>query len=115
MPDQPAVTTGGRTWTYAQLWAGASYAAHSLQRQGVSPGDNVMLALPNGAEFFLAFFGTLMAGGVAVPVFPRSTAERLALPRCPVRHTRPDRLGLDAPRRTRHLSPRTRNALAVPS
>ena len=77
VPDQPAVTTGGRTWTYAQLWDGASHAAHSLQRQGVSPGENVMLALPNGAEFFLAFFGTLMAGGVAVPAFPRSTAERL--------------------------------------
>ncbi len=77
VPDQPAVTAGGRAWTYAQLWDGASYTARSLQRQGVSPGDSVMLALPNGAEFFLAFFGTLMAGGVAVPVFPRSTAERL--------------------------------------
>jgi acyl-CoA synthetase (AMP-forming)/AMP-acid ligase II len=76
-PARAAVVVDGRTWSYADLWDGARLAGHGLQRAGVRAGDAVVLALPNGAEFFLAFFGTLIAGGVAVPVFPRSTPERL--------------------------------------
>jgi acyl-CoA synthetase (AMP-forming)/AMP-acid ligase II len=77
-PGHVAVSAGGRAWTYAELWEGARTAATALQRAGVSPGDTVVLALPNEVGFFLAFLGTLIAGGIAVPVFPRSAPERLA-------------------------------------
>jgi acyl-CoA synthetase (AMP-forming)/AMP-acid ligase II len=40
-------------------------------------GDPVVLALPNGAEFLVTFFAVLIAGAVAVPVFPRTAPERL--------------------------------------
>lgn len=76
-PDSPAVIADGRAWSYADLWEAARTAAAGLQRAGLRAGDAVVLALPNGAEFFVAFFGTLIAGGIAVPVFPRTTPERL--------------------------------------
>jgi len=76
-PDQAAVVADGRAWSYAQVWDGACAAAFGLQQAGIARGDAVVLALPNGAEFFLAFFGILIAGGIAVPVFPRATPERL--------------------------------------
>jgi fatty-acyl-CoA synthase len=77
-PGRPALIADGRTWSYAELWEAARTAASGLQRAGVRPGDTVVLALPNEAGFFHAFFGTLIAGGVAVPVFPRSAPDRLA-------------------------------------
>lgn len=77
-PGQPALIAGGRAWSYAELWEAARTAASGLQSAGVRPGDTVMLALPNEAGFFHAFFGTLIAGGIAVPVFPRSAPDRLA-------------------------------------
>jgi len=68
----------GRTWSYADLWQSAQIAAGALRRAGVRPGEAVLIAAPNGAGFFLSFFGTLICGGVAVPAFPRSAPERLA-------------------------------------
>jgi acyl-CoA synthetase (AMP-forming)/AMP-acid ligase II len=76
-PDALAVVADGRTWTYAELWGAACDAAGSLQRAGLTAGDLVLIALANGDGFLRAFFGTLIAGGVAVPVFPRSSPQRL--------------------------------------
>jgi acyl-CoA synthetase (AMP-forming)/AMP-acid ligase II len=76
-PDRPAIIVAGRAWSYAEIAGGAQAVARGLRRSGVGAGHRVLLALPNGAEFFLAFFGTLIAGGVTVPAFPRSAPERL--------------------------------------
>lgn len=76
-PDRPAIIVAGRAWSYAEIADGAQAVARGLLRSGVGTGERVLLALPNSAEFFLAFFGTLIAGGVAVPAFPRSAPERL--------------------------------------
>ena len=77
-PDRSAVVVDGRTWSYADLWHGARIAASALRRAGVRAGETVVIAVPNGAGFFLAFFGTLICGGIAVPVFPRSAPEHLS-------------------------------------
>jgi acyl-CoA synthetase (AMP-forming)/AMP-acid ligase II len=77
-PDRPAVLTGGRSWSYAELRDAAHATAAGLQRAGVGVGEPVVVAIPNQAEFFVAFFGVLLAGAVAVPVFPGATPERLA-------------------------------------
>jgi acyl-CoA synthetase (AMP-forming)/AMP-acid ligase II len=42
------------------------------------PGERVVVALPNGYEFFMAFLAVCRAGGVAVPVNDRTTADELA-------------------------------------
>lgn len=61
-----------------ELWRAANRFASFLLSEGVERGEPVLLALPNGREFFAAFFGVQRAGGVAVPIFPSSGPERIA-------------------------------------
>lgn len=56
--------------TYGDLAAGASAVAAGLAGRGLRPGEPVAIMLPTGREYFTAFVGTLMAGGVAVPIYP---------------------------------------------
>lgn len=56
--------------TYRRLREGASAVASRLQRQGMLPGEPVAIMLPTGAEYFFAYMGILMAGGVPVPIYP---------------------------------------------
>lgn len=58
------------TITYAQLAKSARDVAGGLIARDVAPGDRVALMLPTGADFFAAFFGTLYAGAVPVPIYP---------------------------------------------
>jgi FkbH-like protein len=60
---------------YADVLASASVIACSLQEFGVKKGDPVLLPLPLGDEFLAALFGTMMIGGLAVPV-PRANGRR---------------------------------------
>ncbi len=76
-PDGVAFTFAGRAWTYAAVWANAQRVGAHLRRQGLAPGQPVVLVLPNGPEFFAGFYGAQCAGGVAVPVFPASGPERI--------------------------------------
>jgi 1-acyl-sn-glycerol-3-phosphate acyltransferase len=56
--------------TYGDLAAEASAVATGLVGRGLHPGESVAIMLPTGREYFTAFIGTLMAGGVAVPIYP---------------------------------------------
>jgi 1-acyl-sn-glycerol-3-phosphate acyltransferase len=56
--------------TYGDLAAGASAVAAGLVGRGLHPGESVAIMLPTSREYFMAFMGALMAGGVAVPVYP---------------------------------------------
>jgi len=75
-PDRPHVTVLQdenivlATITYAQLAKSARDVAGGLIARDVAPGDRVALMLPTGADFFAAFFGTLYAGAVPVPIYP---------------------------------------------
>src|SRR5215472_6315171 len=70
--DKPALIDGetGHTLTYRQLLESAGRVAAGLARAGLRPGQAVALALPNSIEFSLAWYGTLLAGGWAVPINP---------------------------------------------
>ncbi|MDT0213626.1 long-chain fatty acid--CoA ligase [Rothia sp. ARF10] len=69
-PDRPALKVGGQDVTYGQLHAMAAKLAGALRANGIQPGDRVALILPNVPAFPVAFFGTLLAGGVVVPMNP---------------------------------------------
>ncbi|HSR46329.1 MAG TPA: AMP-binding protein [Acidimicrobiia bacterium] len=56
--------------TFGELWSDVEGFASALVEQGLRPGGRVVLALPNGHDFFTAFYGAQRAGGVAVPIFP---------------------------------------------
>lgn len=69
---------GGETLiTFAAMAEDARRAAAALQARGVRPGDRVLLVLPTGREFLAAFFGTLLAGAVAVPCYPPARSKGL--------------------------------------
>ncbi|HET7074556.1 MAG TPA: class I adenylate-forming enzyme family protein [Mycobacterium sp.] len=63
---------GAERLTYRQLWDRASRVSGGLRAAGVQPGDRVAVRYPAGINWVLAFWGTVMAGGVAVAVNTRS-------------------------------------------
>jgi acyl-CoA synthetase (AMP-forming)/AMP-acid ligase II len=72
-PDGEAVVElGAERLTYRQLWERAARVAGGLRAGGLKPGDRVAVRYPAGISWVLAFWGTVMAGGVAVAVNTRS-------------------------------------------
>lgn len=72
-PDAEAlVELGAGRLTYRQLWDRAARVAGGLRADGVQQGDRVAVRYPAGIEWVLAFWGTVMAGGIAVAVNTRS-------------------------------------------
>ncbi len=67
-----------RAITYAWLWRRAVAVAKALQARGVGRRDTVTIMLRTEAAFFPAFFGTLLAGAVPVPIYPPFRADRIA-------------------------------------
>ncbi|TMK53795.1 MAG: acyl-phosphate glycerol 3-phosphate acyltransferase, partial [Actinobacteria bacterium] len=58
--------------TYGELARAARAAAGHLLHHGLERGDSVALMLPTGRDYFVAFLGALLAGGVPVPIYPPS-------------------------------------------
>jgi 1-acyl-sn-glycerol-3-phosphate acyltransferase len=56
--------------TYRDLAEAGARVAAALQSRGVEAGESVGIMLPTGREFFEAFYGTLLAGAVPVPMYP---------------------------------------------
>jgi acyl-CoA synthetase (AMP-forming)/AMP-acid ligase II len=72
-PDNEAVVElDADRLTYRQLWDRAARVAGGLRAGGVKRGDRVAIRYPAGIDWVLAFWGTVMAGGVAVAVNTRS-------------------------------------------
>ncbi|MDN5871420.1 MAG: amino acid adenylation domain-containing protein, partial [Nitrococcus sp.] len=61
-----------RTLTYRELDRLADRAGRHL-RQLAQPGERVVLLLPNGIDYAIAFLGCLYAGLIAVPAYPPET------------------------------------------
>ena len=66
-----------QTLEYADLHAAAAEVASGLQHAGLSPGEAVGIMLPTSLEFFYAFFGIQMAGGIPVPIYPPARANQI--------------------------------------
>ena len=61
-----------REYTYGQLYRHSLAVARWLQDQGVEKGDRVVILLENRPQWPMIYFGTLLAGAVAVPLDPVS-------------------------------------------
>jgi acyl-CoA synthetase (AMP-forming)/AMP-acid ligase II len=78
-PQATAVLeVGGPSISYGELWERSLRVAGGLRAAGVQHGDRVAIRLGNGIDWVLAFFGTLLAGGVVVPVNTRFAEEEVA-------------------------------------
>ena len=66
-----------QTVTFGELYRDAERLAAALLGRDLQPGESVLLMLPTGREYFVSFFGVLLAGGVPVPVYPPGRPQQL--------------------------------------
>ncbi len=73
-----AIVDGATRLSYAELDAAVSRTANLLLSHGLGAGDRVALDALNGAEFVIAYYAVLRAGGVVVPLNVLIGAQLLA-------------------------------------
>lgn len=72
VPDRDAlIEIGGATLSFRELWDRAQRVAGGLAAAGVGRGDRVAICLPNGNDWCVAFFGSVLAGAIVIPVNTR--------------------------------------------
>ena len=80
-PDKVALAvlglTGAERWNYARLKSAVLGTATGLLRQGLAPGDIVLMRLGNTPAFPVAYLGAIAAGLVPVPTSPQLTAAEV--------------------------------------
>ncbi|WP_229402883.1 acyl-CoA ligase (AMP-forming), exosortase A system-associated [Micromonospora okii] len=86
-PHAPAVTAGGTSLRYAELWDEVVTVARGLREAGVSRGDRVAVYLDKRLETVVGSFAVPAAAGVLVPINPllRPAQVRHILADCGVR------------------------------
>lgn len=77
VPEQEAVVSDGRRFTYAQLWDRVRRAAGMLADLGVGPGTRVAVLATNSHRYVEAYYATAMLGGVFIPVNYRAKLPEL--------------------------------------
>ncbi len=73
--DEKAPKDAAEQWTYGQLDNAVRRIAAALLDSGLSPGDRLMIRLPNTSTYALLFFGALAAGIVPLPASSQLTSE----------------------------------------
>lgn len=63
--------------SYGELATSARRAAGALQRAGLQRGDTVVIMLPTSYQYLACFMGTLIAGGVPVPIYPPARVSQV--------------------------------------
>ena len=86
-PDNTAISVAGVETSYEDLWTLVRQFGAGLRSHGIEPGDRVALWLPNLPQFVVAFYGTIAAGAVAVPLHPEADRRHVeyALSNCEAR------------------------------
>lgn len=77
LPKRAATVFYGSELTYQQLNEMVNQFAHVLHGLGVSPGNRVMVVLPNMPQMVIAFYATLKVGGVVVLPNPDADAAQI--------------------------------------
>jgi long-chain acyl-CoA synthetase len=77
-PEKVAVIQGKRRLSYKDLLEKVEAFTWVLRKAGLARGERVAILLENSPEYVVAYFGALMAGGVAVPLGQQITGRRLA-------------------------------------
>ncbi|MFC7679127.1 long-chain fatty acid--CoA ligase [Paenibacillus sp. GCM10028914] len=69
-PDRPALYFMGKSISYKKLLELSYRMAHALRGKGIAKGDRVAIMLPNCPQVVISYYGTLLAGAVAVMTNP---------------------------------------------
>ncbi|WP_102160168.1 long-chain-fatty-acid--CoA ligase [Zhihengliuella halotolerans] len=67
-PERAAVSVGGESTSYRELWAQARSYAGALRDVGIGDGDRVAVLIPNVADFARVYYAVLSLGAVVVPI-----------------------------------------------
>ena len=67
----------GQDISYGELLETASRVAAGLAAGGLQRNETVAIMLPTCADFFFAFYGVLLAGGVPVPIYPPTRPDKI--------------------------------------
>src|ERR1700756_4761373 len=76
--DAEAIVDGPLRLTFAEAVERIRRAAGAFAGLGIDKGDRVAIWAPNSAEWIIAAFGLMTAGGVLVPVNTRFKADEAA-------------------------------------
>ena len=76
--DAEAVVDGPLRLSFAEVVDRIRCAAGAFAEFGIDKGDRVAIWAPNSAEWMIAAFGIMTAGGVLVPVNTRFKADEAA-------------------------------------
>ncbi len=69
--DKPAfINFDGKSYTFGDIWQACRRLGRFLQDNGLQKGDRVAILSANAPEYFVAFYGTLFAGGVVTTLNP---------------------------------------------
>ncbi len=69
--DRPAlINIDGTTHTFGHTWQACRKLGRFLQDNGIEKGDRIAILSANAPEYFVAFYGTLFAGGVVTTLNP---------------------------------------------
>jgi len=63
--------------TYSELLSEAEQIAAGLIKHRLTPSESVLLMLPTSRNYFISFFGVLLAGGIPVPIYPPGRSQQL--------------------------------------
>ena len=70
-PDAPALISDSGCWTYGEMKDLSERIARLLvEREGLVPGNRVLLRGPNNAMLFASWLAVLRAGGIVVATMP---------------------------------------------
>jgi acyl-CoA synthetase (AMP-forming)/AMP-acid ligase II len=67
------------SWSYAQCVHDAFLVAGALQQRGLRQGDRVGIVLPTHPDFYRAFFGVIIAGGIPAALYPPVRLGKMAV------------------------------------
>jgi bile acid-coenzyme A ligase len=99
-PDAPAITCGDRTITRLQLEQRSNRLGRAFLEAGLASGDVVLIALPNGIEFYETCMAVWKAGGTVAPIsfrLPKNERDAIAALAAPALIVGIDDTGLDVP------------------
>jgi benzoate-CoA ligase len=77
-PGKVAYFCGERSLSFRELDTASRGFARLLLKEGIKPGERVLIKLPDSLAFPAAFLGCLLAGALAVAISTDTTEEELA-------------------------------------
>ena len=76
--EKPAfIAAEGPEYTFGHVWEASRRLGRFLQDNGLQKGDRVAILSANAPEYFVAFYGTLFAGGVVTTLSPLYTEREI--------------------------------------